>query len=81
MSQKETFFLTFHQKVSFRGPFANTVIDHLNQIMKYYIVPEKQLSIDESMMLWRGHLMFRQYLKNKHTGLIFLNCVSMMGSF
>ena len=33
--------------------------------MKQYVVPEKQLSLDESMMLWRGRLVFRQYIKNK----------------
>ncbi|GBP91137.1 PiggyBac transposable element-derived protein 4 [Eumeta japonica] len=29
----------------------------------YY--PEADLSIDESMVLWRGRLVFRQYIKNK----------------
>ncbi|KAJ8926270.1 hypothetical protein NQ314_021391, partial [Rhamnusium bicolor] len=29
----------------------------------YY--PGKELSLDESMMLWRGRLVFRQYIKNK----------------
>jgi len=27
--------------------------------------PSKNLSLDESMMLWRGRLIFRQYIKNK----------------
>lgn len=27
--------------------------------------PSTNLSLDESMMLWRGHLIFRQYMKNK----------------
>jgi hypothetical protein len=27
--------------------------------------PSKNLSIDESMVLWRGRLIFRQYIKNK----------------
>lgn len=27
--------------------------------------PSKQLSLDESMVLWRGRLVFRQYIKNK----------------
>lgn len=27
--------------------------------------PSKNLSIDESMVLWRGRLVFRQYVKNK----------------
>lgn len=29
------------------------------------ITPDKNLSIDESMMLWRGLLLFWQYIKNK----------------
>lgn len=29
----------------------------------YY--PGKELSLDESMMLWRGRLLFRQYIKGK----------------
>lgn len=27
--------------------------------------PGKELSLDESMVLWRGRLVFRQYIKNK----------------
>ncbi|KAJ8964600.1 hypothetical protein NQ314_004758 [Rhamnusium bicolor] len=30
----------------------------------YY--PDKQLSLDESMVLWRGRLLFQQYVKNKN---------------
>ena len=40
-------------------------MDHLNNVMKKNYVPDKSLSIDESMMLWRGRLIFRQYIKNK----------------
>ena len=29
------------------------------------MTPEKNLSIDESMVLWRGRLVFRQYINNK----------------
>ena len=29
------------------------------------ITPEKYISIDESMMLWHGCLVFKQYIKNK----------------
>ena len=39
--------------------------NHLIQIMKELYVPDKNLSLDESMMLWRGRLLFRQYIKNK----------------
>ena len=33
--------------------------------MKEIYVPEKDICIDESMVLWRGRLVFRQYIKNK----------------
>ena len=33
--------------------------------MREIYVPDKDLSLDESMMLWRGRLIFRQYIKNK----------------
>ncbi|MEL7307546.1 MAG: transposase [Pseudomonadota bacterium] len=39
--------------------------DHLNDTMRSIYVPSKNLSLDESMMLWRGRLIFRQYIKNK----------------
>ena len=41
------------------------IIEHFNKTMLELITPEKNLSIDESMMLWRWHLIFRQYIKNK----------------
>ena len=41
------------------------ILDHLNKVMSEIIIPDKKLSLDESMMLWRGRLMFRQYIKNK----------------
>ena len=41
------------------------IIEHFNKTMLELITPEKNLSIDESMMLWRGRLIFRQYIKNK----------------
>lgn len=31
--------------------------------------PPQNLSLDESMMLWRGRLIFRQYIKNKDTNM------------
>ena len=33
--------------------------------MNTFYIPDKDLSIDESMMLWRGRLVFRQYIENK----------------
>ena len=42
-------------------------LDHLNDTMRQIYVPGKDLSLDELMMLWRGRLIFRQYIKNKKT--------------
>ncbi|KAL0879298.1 hypothetical protein ABMA27_003077 [Loxostege sticticalis] len=41
------------------------VMDHFNNTMNAIYYPGKQLSSDESMVLWRGRLMFRQFIKNK----------------
>ena len=41
------------------------LVDHLNDTMKEIYVPDKDLSLDESMMLWRGRLVFWQYIKSK----------------
>lgn len=41
------------------------VIEHFNNIMRQNYVPNENICIDESMMLWRGRLHFRQYIKNK----------------
>ena len=40
------------------------ITEHFNKTMLELIAPKKNLSI-ESMMLWRGRLIFRQYIKNK----------------
>lgn len=40
-------------------------MDHLNDTMKEIHVPDKDISLDESMILWRGRLVFWQYLKSK----------------
>ena len=41
------------------------LVNHLNQNMAHLYIPPKNLALDESMMLWRGRLVFRQYIKNK----------------
>lgn len=41
------------------------IIDYFNNSMDNLYYPNKELCIDESMMLWRGRLLFRQYIKNK----------------
>lgn len=44
---------------------VDLLISTFNTIMSTIYYPGKELSIDESMMLWRGRLIFRQYIKNK----------------
>ena len=39
--------------------------DYFNDITSEVFTPGKNLSLDESMVLWRGRLIFRQYIKNK----------------
>lgn len=41
------------------------LIDYFNNKMASVYYPSRELSIDESMVLWRGRLTFRQYIKNK----------------
>lgn len=41
------------------------LIDYFNARMGEIYYPCKELSLDESMVLWRGRLVFRQYIKNK----------------
>ncbi|KAL0829657.1 hypothetical protein ABMA28_003163 [Loxostege sticticalis] len=40
-------------------------IDYFNARMLEIYYPTKDIKIDESMMLWRGRLRFRQYMKGK----------------
>lgn len=42
-----------------------SVVDFFNTKMNSLCYPEKELSLDESMMLWKGRLQFKQYIKNK----------------
>ena len=41
------------------------LINHLNNTMPEIYTPQKELSLDESMVLWRDWLMFRQFIKDK----------------
>lgn len=41
------------------------LVDQLNNTMTTIYTPNRMVSIDESIMLWRGRLIFRQYIKNK----------------
>ena len=40
------------------------IMNHLNIVVKNYVL-DKSLCIGESIMLLRGRLIFRQYIKNK----------------
>lgn len=41
------------------------IINYFNSTMDNIYYPDKNLAIDESMVLWRGRLQFRQYIQNK----------------
>lgn len=41
------------------------LIDLFNQSMCSIYYPSKNIAIDESLILWKGRLSFRQYLKGK----------------
>lgn len=41
------------------------LINYFNNKMNTIYYPKKELSLDESMVLWRGRLVFRQYIQNK----------------
>lgn len=41
------------------------IIEFFNERMCQVYYPGRELSLDESMVLWRGRLLFRQYIKNK----------------
>lgn len=41
------------------------LIDHFTTIMQTVYYPCKELSLDEGTVLWRGRLIFRQYIKGK----------------
>jgi len=41
------------------------ILNYFNNKIDEIYYPGKNLSIDESMILWRGRLVFRQYIKGK----------------
>lgn len=41
------------------------MVDYFNNKMSSVYYPQKEMSLDEAMVLWRGRLRFRQYIKNK----------------
>ena len=60
-------FFNFGKKPHFENDRLSNIwmiLDHLSDVMRELVTSEKNLSIDESM-IWRGRLVFRQYIKNK----------------
>lgn len=43
------------------------IVNYLNSKMNEIFEHTKNLSLDESMVLWRERLIFRQYIKKKKT--------------
>jgi len=43
------------------------IVNYFNSRTNEIFEPTKNLSLDESMVLWHGRLIFRQYIKNKKT--------------
>ena len=39
-----------------------SLVDHLNNVMRRIYVPRQHLSLDESLLAWRGRLKFRVYM-------------------
>ena len=61
-------FFNFGEKPHFENDRLSKIcmiLDHLSDVIRELVTPEKNLSIDESVMLWGGRLFFRQYIKNK----------------
>ena len=61
-------FFTFGEKPLFENDRLNRlrmILDHLNKVMLDVITTEKNILMDESMILWYGRLVFQQYIKNK----------------
>lgn len=58
-------FLPGEPKPSDRLYKIRPLVNYFNTKMLEIYYPDKNLSLDESMVLWRGRLMFRQYMKNK----------------
>ncbi|XP_046684891.1 piggyBac transposable element-derived protein 4-like [Homalodisca vitripennis] len=41
------------------------IVEYFNNKMRQIYYPDRELTIDEEMVLWRGRLVFRQYVKGK----------------
>jgi hypothetical protein len=54
------------------------VISYLNNTFQELYLPDQDISIDESLTLWKGHLSFKQYipLKVSKVGIKCMSCVT-----
>ena len=59
------FFHFDDQPKLFRLAKIKMIIDNFSDVMLQMITLDKNLSLDKSMMPWRGRLIFTQYIKNK----------------
>ena len=41
------------------------LVDHLVSKFKFTYIPEKEISVDEELLLWKGRLVFKQYIPLK----------------
>ncbi|KAH9637011.1 hypothetical protein HF086_016288 [Spodoptera exigua] len=55
------------QESESRSDKINGFIDMLTRNFRDVYYPDKELSLDESLMLYKGRLIFRTYMKNKKT--------------
>ena len=44
---------------------GKTILQHLKEKFRHTLVPYKNLCTDESLMLWKGRLSFKQYIPSK----------------
>ena len=60
-------FLHFNNEEQVDGRLSkiNLLSQHFNETMDRIYKPRRKLCIDKAMVLWRGRLVFRQYVKNK----------------
>ena len=52
------------------------IVKHFNNVMNFQYNSGKDLVIDESLVLWRGRLLFQQYIKKR---IIIMNYVNRRG--
>ena len=64
--------ISFLEKVMSQNRFQTdslrkleNLLDYFKQTMKRPYIPDQDLPLDEPMVLWRGQLVFCQYIKNK----------------